>query len=135
MIKFQFIENHPPANVINTSLELQLQPYILSADQISYGTKTLKLSNGEKIEIPNVVRTVIASRIVDLYQQYCQETGFLSIGRSTLFSILQARIKTIMIQNQKKSEKRKKTFGFFYSVISRRYHKDIIIFIESCFSV
>ncbi|CAH3171106.1 unnamed protein product [Porites lobata] len=51
----------------------------------AYGTKTLKLSNGEKMEIPNVVRTVIASRIVDLYQQYCQETGFLSHGRSTLF--------------------------------------------------
>ena len=58
------------------------------------GTKTLKLSNREKMEIPNVVRTVIASRIVDLYQQYCQETGFLSHGRSTLFSILQVRIKT-----------------------------------------
>ena len=61
---------------------------------VAYGTKTLKLSNGEKMEIPNVVRTVIASRIVDLYQQYCQETGFLSLGRSTLFSILQVRIKT-----------------------------------------
>ena len=61
---------------------------------VAYGTKTLKLSNGEKMEIPNVVRTVIASRIVDLYQQYCQETGFLSHGRSTLFSILQVRIKT-----------------------------------------
>ena len=59
---------------------------------VAYGTKTLKLSNGEKMEIPNVVRTVIASRIVDLYQQYCQETGFLSHGWSTLFSILQNKI-------------------------------------------
>ncbi|CAH3019314.1 unnamed protein product [Porites evermanni] len=65
---------------------------------VAYGTKTLKLSNGEKMEIPNVVRTVIASRIVDLYQQYCQETGFLSHGRSTLFSILQ-----ICAASQKKS--------------------------------
>ena len=29
------------------------------------GTKTLKLSNGEEMEIPNLVRTVIASEIVD----------------------------------------------------------------------
>ncbi|PFX18173.1 hypothetical protein AWC38_SpisGene17466 [Stylophora pistillata] len=47
---------------------------------VAYVTKTLKLLNGEKMEIPNVVRTVIASRIVDLYQQYCQETGFFSLG-------------------------------------------------------
>ena len=44
---------------------------------VAYGTKTLKLLNGEKMEIPNVVRTVIALRIVDLYQQYCHETSFL----------------------------------------------------------
>ena len=57
------------------------------------------------MEIPNVVRTGIASRNVDLYQQYCQETGFLSHGRSTLFSILQVRIKTKSEEERKKKEK------------------------------
>ena len=55
---------------------------------VAYGTKTLKLSNGEKIDIPNVVRTVIASRLIQLYQSYCVETSFKPLGRSTLFNIL-----------------------------------------------
>ena len=102
---------------------------------VAYGTKTLKLSNVERMEIPNVVRTVIVSRIVDLYQQYCQETGFLSHGRSTLQYFTGTYQNKIMIQNQKKSEKRKKNWGFLYSVISCRYHEDIIICIVSCFLV
>ena len=55
---------------------------------VAYGTKTLKLSNGEKIDIQNVVRTVIASRLIQLYQSYCVETSFKPLGRSTLFNIL-----------------------------------------------
>ena len=58
---------------------------------VAYGTKTLKLSDGETTEIPNVVRTVVASRLVHLYQSYCAETGFESIGRSTLLNILKVR--------------------------------------------
>ncbi|CAH3150384.1 unnamed protein product [Pocillopora meandrina] len=48
----------------------------------------LKLSNGEKMEIPNVVRTVISSRLIHLYHTYCIETNFKPLGRSTLFNIL-----------------------------------------------
>ena len=55
---------------------------------VAYGTKSLKLSDGENIEIPNVVRTVIASRLIQLYQSYCAESGFTPMGRSILFSIL-----------------------------------------------
>ena len=55
---------------------------------VAYGTKILKLSNGERIEIPKVVKTVIASRLVDLYQSYCQENDFSPLGKSTLFNIL-----------------------------------------------
>ena len=58
---------------------------------VAYGAKSLKLSSGDTIEIPNVVRTVIVSRLVDLYRRYCQETAFEPLGRSTLFSILQVR--------------------------------------------
>lgn len=56
---------------------------------MAYGTKSLKLSSGHAIEIPNVVRKMIASRLVDLYCRYCQETVFDPIRRSTLFSTLQ----------------------------------------------
>ena len=55
---------------------------------VAYGTRTLKLSNGEKIEIPNVVRTVISSRLIQLYQTYCVEASFKPLGRTTLFNIL-----------------------------------------------
>ena len=54
---------------------------------VAYGTKTLKLSNGEKMEIPNVVTTVILSRLIYLYHTYCMETNFKPLGRSTLFLI------------------------------------------------
>ena len=55
------------------------------------GRKVLKLSDGETIEIPNVVRTVVASRLIHLYQSYCAESGFEPIGRSTLLNILKVR--------------------------------------------
>jgi len=55
---------------------------------VAYGTKNIKLSSGERIEIPNVVRTVIASRLIQLYHSYCSETSFTPLGRSTLFNIL-----------------------------------------------
>ena len=58
---------------------------------VAYGTKTLKLSDGQTIEIPNVVRTVVSSRLVHLYQSYCTESGFEPIGRSTLLNILKVR--------------------------------------------
>ncbi|KAK3745924.1 hypothetical protein QZH41_010219, partial [Actinostola sp. cb2023] len=65
---------------------------------VAYGTKTLKLSSGERVEIPNVVRTLIASRLIQLYIQYCDESGFDTMGRSTLFNILK-----VCAASQKKS--------------------------------
>lgn len=58
---------------------------------VAYGTKTIKLSSGEKIEIPNVVRTVVASRLIQLYQSYCKEYEFAPLGQSTLFNIVKVR--------------------------------------------
>ena len=54
---------------------------------VAFGTKTIKLSN-ENIEIPNMVRTVISTRIVSLYQSFCKENDFQPLGKSTLFNIL-----------------------------------------------
>jgi len=53
---------------------------------VAFGTKCLKLSNGERVEIPNVVRTVTASRLVDFYLSLCKEEQFVALGRSTLIS-------------------------------------------------
>lgn len=56
---------------------------------VAYGTRNIKLSYGEKLEIPNVIRTVVVSRIIELYIAYCDETGFKPLGRSSLYSIIQ----------------------------------------------
>ena len=55
---------------------------------VAFGTKVLKLSNGEHMEIPNVVRTVTATRLVNLYLSFCKEEEFMPLGRSTLFTML-----------------------------------------------
>lgn len=67
-------------------LDFISSPHFLQ--DVAYGTKILKLSNGKTMEIPNVVRTVTSSRLVGLYQKACKENEFETLGRSTLFSIL-----------------------------------------------
>ena len=39
---------------------------------VSYGTKSIKLDNGVKLLIPAVIRTLIPSRIIKQYQSYCE---------------------------------------------------------------
>ena len=60
---------------------------------VAYGTRKIKMSSGECLEIPDLVRAVISSRMVKLYQLYCSEVGFQPLGRSTLFSILKVKKK------------------------------------------
>lgn len=61
----------------------------LFLQDVAYGTKHLKLTTGEKLEIPGVVRTLISSRLISMYQSYCSEIGYEPLGRSTLYTILQ----------------------------------------------
>ena len=53
-----------------------------------FGRKTLKLSNNEEIEIPHVIRTLIPSRLIAQYNEYCKENSYIPFSRSTLFQIL-----------------------------------------------
>ena len=56
---------------------------------LPFGRRKLKLSSGETLEVPNVVRLLIPSRLVEQYYQFSQETGFSDpLGRSTLLKIL-----------------------------------------------
>ena len=56
---------------------------------LPFGRRKLKLSNGETLEVPNVIRLLIPSRLVDQYYQFSKETGFSRpLGRSTLLKIL-----------------------------------------------
>ena len=65
------------------------RPYFYQ--DVSYGTKFLKLDSGETIEIQNVVRTVTRSTMISQYIQFCQEEKFEPLSRTTLFKILEVR--------------------------------------------
>ena len=55
---------------------------------LPFGRKTLTLSTGMKIDIPNVIRTVLPSRLIKQYNQYCSEEGYTPLSIRTLFRIL-----------------------------------------------
>ena len=57
---------------------------------ISYGTKSLKLDSSEKLLVPAAIRTVIQSRIIKQYQSFCESVEFKLYSGHTLFRILDA---------------------------------------------
>lgn len=69
-------------------VEFITSPHI--STDLPFGQKILKLSTGEQIEIPNVIRNIIPTKIVDQYLCYSEEVspGFQVLGKSSLFSIL-----------------------------------------------
>ena len=57
---------------------------------VSYGTKKLHLESGETITIPAAIRTLIPSRIIQQYENYCAATDFQPLSKSTLHKIVSA---------------------------------------------
>ncbi len=55
---------------------------------LPFGEKSLKLSSGTKVTIPNVVRTLIPEQVVQQYTTYCKETSFVPMSRSSLCRVL-----------------------------------------------
>ena len=55
---------------------------------LPFGRRTLMLTNGRKIDIPNVIRTMLPSRLIKQYIQYCNEKYFTPLSTRTLFRIL-----------------------------------------------
>ena len=70
-------------------LEFINRPYFYQ--DVSYGTRTLKLGRREKLVMPNVIRTVARSTMVSQYLQLCQEEEFDSLNHATLYRILEVR--------------------------------------------
>ena len=70
-------------------IEFTNRPYFYQ--DVSLGTKSLKLHSGETIEMPNVVRTVTRSTMISQYIQFCQKEECEPLSRSTLFKILEVR--------------------------------------------
>ena len=56
---------------------------------LPFGEKMLKLSTGEEIKTPNVVRMLIPERITHQYFQFCAETDFTPTSKRTLLRVLE----------------------------------------------
>lgn len=69
-------------------IEFLLSP-IISID-LPFGDKTYKLSTGEKLIVPNMIRNMIHSRIIEQYKEYSSTTGhdFTPLSDTVLFAIL-----------------------------------------------
>ena len=74
---------------VDHSIDFANRPYF--HQDVAFGTRNLKLENGETIEMPNVVRTVTRSTMVTQYLEFCREDGFDPLTRATLFRILEIR--------------------------------------------
>ncbi|XP_062571122.1 uncharacterized protein LOC134233147 [Saccostrea cucullata] len=75
-----------PFDKVEHFVDFLSQPHYIQ--DIAYGERTIKLSTGQSIHIPDVVRTLIGSRIITCYLSYCKDTEFSPCSRSTLYSLL-----------------------------------------------
>ena len=66
-------------------LQFVNRPYFYQ--DVSYGTKILVLDSGNRIEMPNVVRIVTRSTMIEQYLAYCKEQCYEPLSRSTMFKI------------------------------------------------
>ena len=59
---------------------------------LPFGEKVLKLSSGIELFVPNTIRNMGATRIIDQYLVYCKEmcSDFEPLGKSSLFTILES---------------------------------------------
>ena len=76
----------PPIK-IDHFLDFANRPYFYQ--DVSFSTRKLRLSSGEKITMPSVIRKVTRSTMVKQYLQFCEEEQFEPLSRSTLFRILE----------------------------------------------
>ena len=53
-----------------------------------FGEKHLQLSDGTMLTVPNVIRTMIPSRIVSQYKRFCVDSGFKPFNNSMMLRIL-----------------------------------------------
>ena len=86
----------PSQRAPRIKIDLQQLDHFLSfitsphlVQDLPFGERNLELSSGKIIAVPNIIRTMIPERIVTQYIQYCTETNFKALSRSTLLRILQ----------------------------------------------
>lgn len=78
----------PPAK-LDHFLDFVNRPYFYQ--DVAFGTRKLRLSSGENITMPNVIRKVTRATMVKQYLQFCEEEQFEPLNRATLFRVLEVR--------------------------------------------
>ena len=68
-------------------------PHVIQ--DLPFGQRYLHLSSGKRLETPNVIRTMIANRLVKQYQAYCEETKFTPFSSATMLRVLSACAATV----------------------------------------
>ena len=68
---------------VDHSVEFIDRPYFYQ--DVSNGNKVLTLDNGDRIEMPKIVRILTTSTMIEQYLEYCKEQCHESLSRSTLF--------------------------------------------------
>jgi hypothetical protein len=57
--------------------------YIVSSDivkDLPYGSKHMKLSSGEIVEVPNLIRSLAPSSLIEQYNQLCEAEDIKPLG-------------------------------------------------------
>jgi len=78
-----------PKALLDHFIDFVNRPYFYQ--DVAFGTRKLKLDNGEKITMPNVIRTVTRSTMISQYLQFCEEEQVKPLSRAILFRILRVR--------------------------------------------
>ena len=63
-----------PMAKVDHFIDFVNRPYFYQ--DVAYGTRVIKLETGEKLTMPNVVRTVTRTTMINQYLQYCDEERF-----------------------------------------------------------
>jgi len=83
--------NKSPRMRINESQLDHFLTFITSSHVIQdlpFGQRYLRLANGQILETPNVIRTMIPQRIIEQYTQFCKENNMRPFSPSTISRIL-----------------------------------------------
>ena len=74
---------------VSNFVDFIISPHVCT--DLPFGEKVLKLSSGTELFVPNTIRNMGASRIIEQYLSYCKENfvDFHPLGKSSLFTILE----------------------------------------------
>ena len=73
-------------NQLDHFLTFITSPHVVQ--DLPFGLRKLQLSNGQVIETPNVIRTMIKEQTIKQYTQFCEQTNFKPFSYSTMHRIL-----------------------------------------------